>query len=166
MCSEMLIGIRYIRWTRYRPGPTRRWLAAPAAAALAVAAVVAAAGCGADDPATQRAKERREDTLAAEGALKLRLIELRGIVIACGEREGTFRACDTRRELGRDALIGTPYGRRPGDVRVAATGTDTFTLAGRSTAGGDLRLERLPNGAERRSCTRPGLGICTAEGRW
>lgn len=165
MCSEMLIGIRYILPTRYRPGPTRARRIARAAL-FTVLLVTAASACGADSPADQRAKEQREAALAADRALTLRLIELRGIVIACGEREGTFRACDTRRELGSEALIGTPYGRAPGRVRVASAGADTFTVAGTTAATGELRIERRPNGIERRTCTRPGVGVCTAEGRW
>ena len=97
MCSEMLIGIRDILATRYRPGPTRagRTALRIAQAALAAALLAAGAGaCGADSPADQRAKERREAALAADRALTLRLIELRGIVIACGEKQAVVAGHD------------------------------------------------------------------------
>ena len=134
--------------------------------ALACCVALWLGACGGGVELSQKEKETREATLAGDEALRVGLVNLRAIVEACRVPKGTYRACDTRSDLGRDALAGIPFGSGRGKVRVVSARRNAYGLEGTSPSGQRFTIVRDANGASLRECRPPGLGLCRADGRW
>ena len=103
-------------------------------------------------------------------AAKSQIRSLQIKVEACATEHGDrFNACDTRAELGDDALNGIEFAEPtatpgPGKVTVAAAGTNDYTIKAGSKSGQEFTVERKTDGSAARTCVVKGKAGCRDEG--
>ncbi len=104
--------------------------------------------------------------LAAKSQIRSLQIKVEGCATEHGDK---FNACDTRAELGDDALSGIEFAEPTatpdaGKVTVAASGTNDYTIKAGSKSGQEFTAERKTNGSVERTCVVKGKGGCRESG--
>lgn len=95
-----------------------------------------------------------------DGSAKASVRQLQSEVESCFTDSVDYRNCDTAPELG---VTGLDIGPGPGQVQVAASTVDAYTIAAVAKSGNTFTLVRAANGQVQRSCT--GSEGCKA-GAW
>jgi type IV pilus assembly protein PilA len=100
-----------------------------------------------------------------DSAAKSDARNLMSVVQACYAERDDYRRCDEAAELGSTGL---PLGAGTGEVDVASTVADGFTVTARSLSGNEFRFVHPagPGAATERRCDTPGSGGCPEDGRW
>jgi type IV pilus assembly protein PilA len=100
-----------------------------------------------------------------DSAAKSDARNLLSVVQACYAEREDYRRCDDAGDLGSTGL---PLGGGSGEVDVASSSQDSFTVTARSRSGNEFRFVR-PSGSDaaiERRCDTLGRAGCPEDGRW
>jgi hypothetical protein len=104
---------------------------------------------------------RQKDT-AHDGVAKAGARELVSLVEACNTDHGDYRRCDTEASLDTSGLA---FGSGPGEVEVATSAQDTYTVRSMSHSGNWYAISRTTSGMAQ-TCGTPAHAGCPAGGGW
>lgn len=136
---------------------------------VALALVLTAPGCG-DSGGVAKGKEADR----ADGAGQAGAQALAGVVEACRKQHPTYKECDESDELevfsqfclqrngpndarcgGAHSLEGPVFGNGPGQVEVAESSGNGYTIRAYSTSGAVFSIVKRPGQRPRRECVPP-----------
>jgi type IV pilus assembly protein PilA len=84
-------------------------------------------------------------------------------VESCFADTQDFQKCNEASELGTTGLT---IGSADGEVSVASTDVDSYTITGYSKSGNDFIITKTDGGAPSRTCTTEKTGACPEGGKW
>src|SRR3954447_4195948 len=84
-------------------------------------------------------------------------------VESCFSDAQDYQLCQTTTQLGNTGL---KIGGNTGEVSVASTAKDTYTIVGHSKSGNNFTITKGTDGAVTRTCASSGSGSCLSSGTW
>jgi type IV pilus assembly protein PilA len=84
-------------------------------------------------------------------------------VESCYSDAQDYRSCTTAGNLGSTGLA---LGTTSGQVTVAASTSDTYTVTASSKSGNSFVITKLTDGTVSRTCTTSNTGSCLSSGTW
>lgn len=125
--------------------------------------------CGDDDKdepkSAAAAHEQVQGGSSGEGETEVQsaLRNVASAVESCYADEQDYSKCGEPSSLGAQ---GVEFGAEPGQVQIASTTADTYTLTAIAPSDTRFELTRDPTGQMKRTCSEPGAGTCGDDGTW